>query len=67
MAAYDAVYQSTEAGLAIAEPGRTTGDVWQTMWSVLERTAHSATMWVVWVHRLGMQLTRVAITCPQWG
>jgi len=31
--AYEAVYTSTEAGLNIVAPGRTTGAVWLAMWS----------------------------------
>lgn len=57
IAAYDAVYQSTEAGLAIAEPGRTTGDVWQAMWSVLEKSGALGNDVGRMGHGLGMQLT----------
>ncbi|ULN66617.1 Xaa-Pro peptidase family protein [Vibrio gigantis] len=57
IAAYDAVYQSTEAGLAIAEPGRTTGDVWQAMWSVLEKNGALGNDVGRMGHGLGMQLT----------
>ena len=57
IAAYDAVYQSTEAGLAIAEPGRTTGDVWQAMWSVLEKNGALGNDVGRLGHGLGMQLT----------
>ncbi|MEZ9519159.1 M24 family metallopeptidase [Vibrio splendidus] len=55
--AYDAVYQSTEAGLAMAEPGRTTGDVWQAMWSVLEKNGALGNDVGRMGHGLGMQLT----------
>ncbi|MEZ8693160.1 M24 family metallopeptidase [Vibrio splendidus] len=57
IAAYDAVYQSTEAGLAIAEPGRTTGDVWQAMWSELEKNGALGNDVGRMGHGLGMQLT----------
>ena len=57
IAAYDAVYQSTEAGLAIAEPGRSTGDVWQAMWSVLEKNGALGNDVGRLGHGLGMQLT----------
>ncbi|MEZ8355822.1 M24 family metallopeptidase [Vibrio splendidus] len=57
IAAYDAVYQSTEAGLAMAEPGRTTGDVWQAMWSVLEKNGALGNDVGRMGHGLGMQLT----------
>ncbi|WP_060980757.1 M24 family metallopeptidase [Vibrio splendidus] len=57
IAAYDAVYQSIEAGLAIAEPGRTTGDVWQAMWSVLEKNGALGNDVGRLGHGLGMQLT----------
>ena len=35
--AYETVFRSTDAGLAAARPGGTTTDIWQAMWSVLER------------------------------
>jgi len=35
--AYETVFRSTDAGLAAARPGATTTDIWQAMWSVLER------------------------------
>ncbi|WP_305844246.1 M24 family metallopeptidase [Photobacterium leiognathi] len=57
IAAYDAVYQATEAGLAIAEPGRTTGDVWQAMWSVLKKNGVLGNDVGRMGHGLGMQLT----------
>ncbi len=55
--AYEAVYQSTEAGLNIAAPGRTTGDVWQAMWSVLESAGSLGNDVGRMGHGLGMQLT----------
>ncbi len=55
--AYEAVYASTEAGLDIAAPGRTTGDVWQAMWSVLESAGALGNDVGRMGHGLGMQLT----------
>ncbi|MBY4675821.1 M24 family metallopeptidase [Marinobacterium arenosum] len=55
--AYEAVYRSTEAGLEIAAPGRTTGDVWQAMWSVLEQAGALGNDVGRMGHGLGMQLT----------
>ncbi|WP_432471516.1 M24 family metallopeptidase [Amphritea sp. HPY] len=55
--AYEAVYASTEAGLNIAAPGRTTGDVWQAMWSVLEDAGALGNSVGRMGHGLGMQLT----------
>ena len=56
-AAYVAVYASTEAGLEVAAPGRTTGDVWQAMWSVLEDAGALGNDVGRMGHGLGMQLT----------
>lgn len=56
-AAYDAVYRSTEAGLAVAAPGRTTGDVWQAMWAVMEKAGALGNDVGRMGHGLGMQLT----------
>ena len=55
--AYEAVYASTEAGLSIAAPGLTTGDVWQAMWSVLEDAGALGNDVGRMGHGLGMQLT----------
>lgn len=55
--AYEAVYASTEAGLAIAAPGRTTGEIWQAMWSVLEKAGALGNDVGRMGHGLGMQLT----------
>ena len=55
--AYEAVYASTEAGLATAAPGRTTGDIWQAMWSVLEKAGALGNDVGRMGHGLGMQLT----------
>ncbi len=55
--AYEAVYESTEAGLRTAAPGKTTGDVWQAMWSVLEGAGALGNDVGRMGHGLGMQLT----------
>ncbi|SIS68373.1 M24 family metallopeptidase [Neptunomonas antarctica] len=55
--AYEAVYASTEAGLKIAAPGQTTGDVWKAMWSVLEGAGALGNDVGRMGHGLGMQLT----------
>ena len=55
--AYEAVYASTEAGLEMASPGKTTGDVWQAMWSVLENAGALGNDVGRMGHGLGMQLT----------
>lgn len=55
--AYEAVYESTEAGLNIAAPGRTTGDVWHAMWSVLDKAGSLGNEVGRMGHGLGMQLT----------
>ncbi|MCJ8338620.1 MAG: Xaa-Pro peptidase family protein [Pseudomonadales bacterium] len=56
-AAYQAVYASTEAGLQVAAPGRSTGEVWQAMWSVLEGAGALGNDVGRMGHGLGMQLT----------
>ncbi|MGF1770284.1 Xaa-Pro peptidase family protein [Enterovibrio makurazakiensis] len=55
--AYDAVYAATEAGLNIAAPGCTTGDVWQAMWTELEKGGALGNDVGRMGHGLGMQLT----------
>lgn len=55
--AYEAVYRSTEAGLNIAGPGVTTGEVWQAMWSVLKKAGSLGNDVGRMGHGLGMQLT----------
>ena len=55
--AYDTVYQSTEAGLAAAQPGATTTDLWQAMWSVLEAGGAMGNDVGRMGHGLGAQLT----------
>ncbi len=55
--AYETIYQATEAGLSAVAPGRTTGEVWQAMWSVLERAGALGNEVGRMGHGLGMQLT----------
>lgn len=62
--AYEAVYRSTEAGLKIAAPGRTTGDVWQAMWTVLENAGALGNDVGRMGHGLGMQLTEWPSNVP---
>ncbi|OMH27148.1 Xaa-Pro peptidase family protein [Motiliproteus sp. MSK22-1] len=62
--AYEAVYQSTDAGLNTAAPGRTTGDVWQAMWSVLEDAGALGNDVGRMGHGLGMQLTEWPSNVP---
>jgi len=63
--AYEAVYQSTEAGLLTARPGCTTGDIWQAMWSVLEDAGALGNDVGRMGHGLGMQLTEWPSHVPQ--
>ncbi len=62
--AYAAVYQSTEAGLKTAAPGRTTGDVWRAMWSVLVDAGALGNDVGRMGHGLGMQLTEWPSNVP---
>lgn len=62
--AYEAVYRSTEAGLLVAAPGRTTGDVWQAMWTVLEEAGALGNDVGRMGHGLGMQLTEWPSNVP---
>ncbi|MDH3858433.1 MAG: Xaa-Pro peptidase family protein [Gammaproteobacteria bacterium] len=56
--AYETVYRSTDAGLATARPGATTTDIWQAMWSVLERGGAQGNDDIGRMgHGLGAQLT----------
>jgi len=55
--AYDTVYRSTDAGFAAARPGATTTDVWQAMWSVLEKGGARGNDVGRMGHGLGAQLT----------
>lgn len=62
--AYEAVYASTEAGLRVAAPGVTTGEVWQAMWSVLEKAGALGNDVGRMGHGLGMQLTEWPSNVP---
>ncbi len=62
--AYEAVYNATEAGLEVAGPGRTTGQVWQAMWSVLEQAGAQGNDIGRMGHGLGMQLTEWPSNVP---
>ena len=64
VSAYEAVYQSTEAGLMKAGPGITTGEVWQAMWSVLESNGALGNDVGRMGHGLGMQLTEWPSNVP---
>ena len=56
--AYETVFHSTDAGLATARPGATTTDIWQAMWSVLERGGAQGNDDIGRMgHGLGAQLT----------
>ena len=56
--AYESVFHSTDAGLATARPGATTTDIWQAMWSVLERGGAQGNDDIGRMgHGLGAQLT----------
>ncbi|MHA7880593.1 MAG: M24 family metallopeptidase [Saccharospirillum sp.] len=55
--AYDATYRATEAGLRLATPGCTTGELWQAMWQVLENDGALGNAVGRMGHGLGMQLT----------
>ena len=54
---YQTVYASTEAGFAAARPGKTTTEVWQAMWSVLEQGGAQGNTVGRMGHGLGAQLT----------
>ncbi len=55
--AYDALYRATEAGLAIARPGRTCADLFNAMQAVLEPAGALGNQVGRMGHGLGMQLT----------
>tara|TARA_R110002095_G_scaffold216070_1_gene211972 strand:+ start:61 stop:1239 length:1179 start_codon:yes stop_codon:yes gene_type:complete len=62
--AYEATYNATEAGLQAAAPGKTTGDVWKAMWSVLEDAGALGNDVGRMGHGLGMQLTEWPSNVP---
>lgn len=55
--AYDVLYRATEAGLRAARPGATAADIFDSMWSELERGGASGHAVGRLGHGLGMQLT----------
>ena len=62
--AYEAVFRATEAGLDVAGPGVTTGQLWQSMWSVLQAAGASDNGVGRMGHGLGMQLTEWPSNLP---
>lgn len=63
--AYDAAYRATEAGLRVAAPGCTTGELWQAMWNVLSEAGALGNDVGRMGHGLGMQLTEWPSVVPQ--
>jgi Xaa-Pro dipeptidase len=55
--AYDVVYAATDAGIAAARPGATTGDLWSAMWKILEQGGALGNSVGRLGHGLGMELT----------
>lgn len=55
--AYRAVYAATDAGLGAARPGATTTDIYNAMWSVMEKAGALGNDVGRLGHGLGMQLT----------
>jgi Xaa-Pro aminopeptidase len=62
--AYETVYRSIEAGLQMAAPGRTTGDIWRSMWTILEAAGALSNDVGRMGHGLGMQLTEWPSNVP---
>ena len=62
--AYDTVYRATDVGIETARPGKTTTDVWQAMWSVLEKGGALANSVGRMGHGLGMELTEWPSVMP---
>ena len=62
--AYDTVYRATEVGIETARPGKTTTDVWQAMWSVLETGGALGNSVGRMGHGLGMELTEWPSVMP---
>ncbi|MEE9322442.1 MAG: Xaa-Pro peptidase family protein [Granulosicoccus sp.] len=61
---YETLYCSVEAGLQVAAPGRTTGDIWRSMWSILEAAGGMSNDVGRMGHGLGMQLTEWPSNVP---
>lgn len=55
--AYETVYRATDVGIETACPGKTTTDLWQVMWSVLEKGGAMGNSVGRMGHGLGMELT----------
>ena len=62
--AYDTVYRATDTGIETARPGKTTTDVWQAMWSVLEQGRALGNSVGRMGHGLGMELTEWPSVMP---
>ena len=62
--AYDTVYRATDVGIESARPGKTTTDVWQAMWSVLEKGGALGNSVGRMGHGLGMELTEWPSVMP---
>jgi len=62
--AYDTVYHATDVGIEAARPGKTTTDVWQAMWSVLEKGGALGNSVGRMGHGLGMELTEWPSVMP---
>tara|TARA_B100000579_G_scaffold429651_1_gene441770 strand:- start:10 stop:1185 length:1176 start_codon:yes stop_codon:yes gene_type:complete len=62
--AYDTVYVATEVGIETARQGKTTSDVWQAMWSVLEKGGALGNSVGRMGHGLGMELTEWPSVMP---
>ena len=62
--AYETVYSATDVGIETARPGKTTTDVWQAMWSVLEKGGALGNSVGRMGHGLGMELTEWPSVMP---
>ena len=62
--AYETVYRATDVGIETARPGNTTTDIWQEMWSVLEKGGALGNSVGRMGHGLGMELTEWPSVMP---
>ena len=62
--AYETVYRATDVGIETARTGKTTTDVWQAMWSVLEKGGALGNSVGRMGHGLGMELTEWPSVMP---
>ena len=62
--AYETVYRATDVGIESARPRKTTTDVWQAMWSVLEKGGALGNSVGRMGHGLGMELTEWPSVMP---